>query len=169
MEVIDFLKQHPFIFGLVIGLLVAAVVWIKGLLRSGKLNKETAKLKESLYTKMQIDTKGNITRENELEQLRKENENLRVSLKSLQQKPGRAEIRQLHVFDKAIHSMLAKAPGFAPTWEMVLKEAEDEIQMTESGLSAFVRKVFIPQKSLPKEDTDTNEAKLIDYEENKDE
>lgn len=165
MEVIDFLRQHPFIFGLVIGLLVAAIVWIKGLFKTRKLNKEATKLKESLYTKMQIDTKGHMTRENELEQLRKENENLRISLKSLQQKPGRAEIRQLHVFDKAIHSMLAKAPGFAPTWEMVLKEAEEEIQMSETGISAFVRKVFIPQKSLPR---DTDEAKLIDYEEKKD-
>jgi len=166
MEFIDFLKQHPFLFGFFIGLLITIGVWIKGLLKTRGLNKEIAKLKESLYTKMQIDTKGHMTRENELEQLRKHNENLRVSLKSLQQKPGRAEIRQLHVFDKAIHSMLAKAPGFAPTWEMVLKDAEEEIRQTESGISAFVRKVFIPGKSLPK---DTEDAKLIDYEEKKDE
>jgi hypothetical protein len=164
MEIIDFLRQHPFIFGLVIGLLVALGLWIKSLFKYRKQGKEITKLKESLYTKMQIDTKGHMTRENELEQLRKENENLRVSLKSLQQKPGRAEVRQLHVYDKAIHSMLAKAPGFAPTWEMVLKEAEDEIQLTERGFSAFMRKVFVPSKSLPK---DTDEAKLIDYEEKK--
>ena len=166
MEVIDFLRQHPFLFGLFIGLLIAIGIWIKGLFKAGKLSKETTKLKESLYTKMQIDTKGHMTRENELEQLRKENENLRVSLKSLQQKPGRAEIRQLHVYDKAIHAMLAKAPGFAPTWEMVLKEAEEEIQLTESGISSFMRKVFVPSKSLPK---NTDEAKLIDYEEKKEE
>ncbi|MBT8489648.1 MAG: hypothetical protein KJN62_01230, partial [Deltaproteobacteria bacterium] len=82
MEVIDFLRQHPFLFGLFIGLLIAIGIWIKGLFKARKLSKETAKLKESLYTKMQIDTKGHMTRENELEQLRKENENLRVSLKS---------------------------------------------------------------------------------------
>jgi len=166
MEVIDFFRQHHFLFGLFIGLLIAIGIWIKGLVKARKLSKETAKLKESLYTKMQIDTKGHMTRENELEQLRKENENLRVSLKSLQQKPGRAEVRQLHVYDKALHSMLAKAPGFAPTWEMVLKEAEEEIRLTETGFSAFMRKVFVPGKSLPK---DTHEAKLIDYEEKKEE
>ena len=166
MEVIDFLKQHPFLFGLFIGLLIAIGIWIKGLFKARSLGKEITKLKESLYTKMQIDTKGHMTRENELEQLRKENENLRVSMKALMHKPGRAEIRQLHVYDKAIHAMLAKAPGFAPTWEMVLKEAEEEIQLTESGISAFVRRVFIPQKSLPR---DTDEAKLIDYEEKKEE
>ncbi len=164
IEVIDFFKQHPFLFGLAVGLLIAAGIWIKGLFRSRGLNREITKLKESLYTKMQIDTKGHMSRENELEQLRKQNENLRISLKSLQQKPGRAEIRQLHVFDKAIHSMLAKAPGFAPTWEMVLRDAEDEIQQAETGISALVRKVFITQKSLPR---DTEEAKLLDYEEEK--
>lgn len=164
IEVIDFFKEHPFLFGLFVGLLIAIGIWIKGLFRARSLGKEITKLKESLYTKMQIDTKGQLTRENELEQLRKENENLRISMKSLQHKPGRAEIRQLHVYDKAIHAMLAKAPGFAPTWEMVLKEAEEEIQMSETGISAFVRKVFIPQKSLPR---DEEEAKLIDYEEKK--
>ncbi|HHO75666.1 MAG TPA: hypothetical protein ENN05_04475 [Deltaproteobacteria bacterium] len=166
MEVLDFFRQHPFLLGLAIGLLIAAGIWIKGLFRARVSNKEIEKLKESLYTKMQIDTKGHMTRENELEQLRKHNENLRVSLKSLQQKPGRAEVRQLHVYDKAIHSMLAKAPGFAPTWEMVLNDAEDEIRQTETGISAFVRKVFIPGKSLPK---NTEEVNLIDYEENKEE
>ena len=164
MEAIDFLRQHPFLLGLVIGLVIALGIWIKSLFKARSLAKEIKKLKESLYTKMQIDAKGHMTRENELEQLRKENENLRVSIKSLQQKPGRVEIRQLHVFDKAIHSMLAKAPGFAPTWEMVLKEAEEEIQQTETGISAFVRKVFVPTKGLPK---NTDEAKLIDYEEDK--
>jgi hypothetical protein len=107
-----------------------------------------------------------MTRESELEQLRKTNENLRITVRSLQNKPGRAEIRQLHVYDKAIHSMLAKAPGFAPTWEMVLKEAEDEIAQTETGIGAFMRKVFVPRKQLsPGED----EQKLIDYEDEKDE
>jgi hypothetical protein len=166
MEVVDFFKGHPFLLGLAVGLIAVLFVWVRGLLRCRGLNREMAKLKESLYTKMQIDAKGHLTRESELEQLRKANENLRITVRSLQNKPGRAEIRQLHVYDKAIHSMLAKAPGFAPTWEMVLKEAEDEIAQTETGIGAFMRKVFVPRKQLsPGED----EQKLIDYEDEKDE
>jgi len=110
---------------------------------------------------MEIDAKGHKTREDELEKLRKQNENLRITVKSLQQKPNRAEIRQLHVFDKAIHAMLARAPGFAATWEMVLKESEDEIEKSETGITAFMRKVFVPQRKLPSEE---DETKLIDYE-----
>jgi len=121
MEVVEFFRGHPFLLGLAVGFIAVLFVWVRGLLRCRSLNREMARLKESLYTKMQIDAKGYMTRESELEQLKKENENLRITVKSLQNKPGRAEIRQLHVYDKAIHSMLARAPGFAPTWEMVLK------------------------------------------------
>lgn len=165
MQVIDFFRTHPFLLGLVIGLVIALFVWLKGLVNARKLTKETGKLKESLYTKMEIDAKGHKTREDEFTKIKKENENLRVTVKSLQQKPGRNEIRQLHVYDKAIHSMLARAPGFAATWEIVLQEAEEEIQKTETGLSAFVRKVFVPQKPGSLEEPD--KAKLIDFEDRK--
>ena len=164
MEVVDFFQAHPFLLGLVAGLIAVLFVWARGLLRRRDLNREMARLKESLYTKMQIDAKGHMARESELEQLRKANENLRITVRSLQGKPGRAEIRQLHVYDRAIHSMLARAPGFAPTWEMVLKEAEDEIAQTETGVAAFMRKVFAPGKRLPAEE---GEQKLIDYENKK--
>ncbi|HNR51645.1 MAG TPA: hypothetical protein PKI80_08680, partial [Deltaproteobacteria bacterium] len=68
--------------------------------------------------------------------------------------------RQLHVYDRAIHAMLARAPGFAPTWEMVLKEAEDEVAQAETGITAFMRKVFTSQKQIP---TEGGEQKLIDH------
>ncbi len=166
MEIVEFFRGHPFLLGLAVGLIAVLFVWVRGLLRCRSLNREMARLKESLYTKMQIDAKGHMTRESELEQLRKTNENLRITVRSLQNKPGRAEIRQLHVYDKAIHSMLAKAPGFAPTWEMVLKEAEDEIAQTETGIAAFMRKVFVPMKQIP---AGEDEQKLIDYEDEKNE
>ncbi|MGC9325619.1 MAG: hypothetical protein ACP5G0_12835 [Desulfomonilia bacterium] len=161
MEIIEFFRDNPFPLGLLIGLAIAFIMWARGLIKSRSLNREISKLKESLYTKMQIDAKGHQSRENELEHLRKANENLRITVKSLQQKPGRTEIRQLHVYDKAIHTMLARAPGFAATWEIVLKEAEEDVEKSETGITAFMRRVFMPQKpmSLPE-----SGAKLIDYE-----
>lgn len=165
-EFFDFLGRHPFITGLLIGFIIALAIWLRGLLQQRSLRREIASLKESLYTKLQIETKGHMTRENELEELKRQNENLRLTVGTLQQKPGRSEIRQLHVYDKAVHSMLARAPGFAPTWEMVVREAEEEVRQTETGITAFFRKVFIPQTSLPKTG---NDAKLIDHEGKKDE
>jgi len=165
-EVFDFLTLHPFLSGLLVGLVVAIAVWIKGLLRLRSLRKEITSLKESLYTRMQIETKGHMTRENELEVLKKQNENLRITVSSLQNKPGRSEIRQLHIFNRAVHSMLARAPGFAPTWEIVLKEAEEEVQKSETGITAFFRRVFVTQQALPK---NGEEPKLIESEQKKDE
>jgi len=145
-EAYHFLTGHPFLSGLFLGLALAVFLWVKGLFRQRSLSKEIARLKDSLYTKMQIETKGSMSRENELEELKRQNENLRITVSALQQKPGRAEIRQLHVYDRAVHAMLARAPGFAASWEMVLKEAEEEVKLTETGLAAFVRRVFLPQK-----------------------
>ncbi len=165
-DIYYFLTQHPFFTGLLTGLIITVVVWLQSLLKQRTLRKEIANLKESLYTKLQIEAKGHMTRENELDELKRQNENLRVTLRSLQQKPGRAEIRQLHVYDKAVHAMLARAPGFAPTWEMVVREAEEEIRQTESGISAFFRRVFISPSPTLKEGTGT---RLIDHEEKKEE
>jgi hypothetical protein len=144
-DIIDFFQAHPFILGLSIGLMIAVFCWVKGLFRSMSLKKEIKQLKESVYTKMQLETKGQMAISDELGTIRKENENLRITVKSLQQKPGRAEIRQFHIYDKAIRTLLGKSPGFGPAWEMVLKEAEEEFHQTETGFRAFVRKVFSPQ------------------------
>ena len=56
----------------------------------------------------------------ELDSLKQQNENLRMTINTLEQKPGRAEIRTLHVYDKAINLMQKRAPGFAPVWQEVL-------------------------------------------------
>jgi hypothetical protein len=157
-DVINFFQSHPFYLGLVIGLLLAFFTWVKGILKSMSLRKEIRQLKESMYTKMKVETKGQLALDDEIGHLRNENENLRVSVKSLQQKPGRAEIRQLHIYDKAIRTLLGKSPGFGPAWEMVLKEAEEDFRHTETGLRAFVRQVFspvIPQQIPGKNMTET--------------
>jgi hypothetical protein len=143
-DVIDFFQAHPFYLGLVIGLLLTIFTWVKGILKAMSLRKEIKQLKESMYAKMKVETKGQMALDDEIEHLRNENENLRVSVKSLQQKPGRAEIRQLHIYDKAVRSLLGKSPGFGPAWEMVLKEAEEDFRQSETGLRAFIRQVFSP-------------------------
>jgi hypothetical protein len=158
-DVINFFQSHPFYFGLVIGLLLVIFTWVKGVLRAMSLKKEIKQLKEGMYTKMKVETKGQMALGDEIEHLRNENENLRVSVKSLLQKPGRAEIRQLHIYDKAIHSLLGKSPGFGPAWEMVLKEAEENFRQSETGLRAFIRQVFspvMPQQIPGKNITDTD-------------
>jgi hypothetical protein len=138
------LLQHPFVIGLGVGLIVAVVFWISGLMNRRGLVKELATLREHLQRQMEINQKGSDAQKKELEELRKQNENLRVTNSTLKGKPGRAEIQTLTVYDKALHIMNGRAPGFGPAWESAVKEAEMEVAQADSGIMPMLRKVFRP-------------------------
>ena len=144
---------HPFVLGLGLGLILTLVVWIQGILKRRSLAKDIANLKNHLHTQMEISAKGNETSRSELEALKKQAENLRITVATLKSKPGRAELRTLHIYDKAIHLMFERAPGFAPAWESILKEAEQDMEQTEKGFFPLIRKVFRP--SLPQDTQST--------------
>jgi hypothetical protein len=91
---------------------------------------------------MKITNAGNSTLVLELEKIKTENENLRISVQTLNQKPGRAELRLLNIYDAALRKMMSQAPGFSTAWENSLQEAEREYEANESGLKSIVSKVF---------------------------
>jgi len=140
---------HPFTIGLGIGLVVAVIVYFRGIMQRRSVVKGNQTLREHLQTQMEINAKGNESMRKELEDIRKQNENLRISNANLKHKASRAELRTLVLYDKAIHLMYARAPGFAPAWESVLKEAEAEMEQTETGVLPFIRKVFRPSLANP--------------------
>ena len=141
-----------------------AVGWIlsylKSLLQIRKYKKELVSLQEHLNRQMKITNEGSKSLEKELEKLKKENENLRVSVKTLGQKPGRAEIRLLNIYDGALRKVMARVPGFSNAWEAALGEAEREYEENEKGIKAIVRKVLGPSLSH-------SVSKTVDVEENK--
>jgi hypothetical protein len=134
--------QEPFVMGLCIGLLLAVWIWGNGLMKRRELRKEVDKMKDHLGTQMEISNRGNKDMLAEVEKLRKGNEDLRVANATLKQKPGRQELQQLHVYDKALRILFQKAPGFAGAWESAVTEAEKELSANESGLMPFVRKLL---------------------------
>jgi hypothetical protein len=142
----EFLQQplNTFWIGLAIGLAIAVYVFFNGLLRRRELRQEERALKDQLHRQMRINDKGNEQVLGEAERLRKENENLRITVATLKAKPGRAEMVTLNIYDRAIRLMHQRAPGFAPAWEGVLSEAQKEVEQTDTGLLAMVRKVFRP-------------------------
>jgi hypothetical protein len=121
-----------------------------------KLQAEHRLLQEHLNMKMKIEAKGISDMEQEKEHLKQMNENLRITNQTLQTKPGRPELRLLCLYDQAIHIMLARAPGFAPTWQAVLAEVEMEMQKTDQGMRAFVKKVFRPSAQPESLSTQSN-------------
>jgi len=144
----EYLK-HPFTLGLLLGLAVAAVAWKSGFSARRRLAKDIRKLENELRelqghlnTQLKINAQGNDSIQKELEEQKRQNENLRVSLASLQSKPGKAELRHAQITENAVRLMREQAPGFAPAWEKAMRQAEVELEAGESGLKKLVRRVI---------------------------
>jgi hypothetical protein len=144
---IEALKQE-FVWGLLIGLLVALFLWKSGYAARRaagreikRLENEIRELQKHLNTQLKINASGNETLQEELESLRGQNENLRMLNAGLQHKPGRAEMRKLEVYESALAAMRQQAPGFAPAWENAVIQAEEDMTAAESGLRKLVRRI----------------------------
>jgi len=149
MEFLKNLLSEPFVLGLIVGLLPTALAWKSALATKllakkerQKLEKEIAELKTHLQTQLKINAHGNESLQKELEQLRAQNETLRINLAAAQQKPGRAEMRHLQITEAAIRTMREQAPGFAQAWERAIRDAEQIAEQQDSGLVKLVRRIM---------------------------
>ena len=133
---------NPFAKGLAIGFIVCVIVYLRGLLRRRELAKEVDRLRAHLHTKLEIDSADNERRKSELGRLKQERDNLRITVQSLNQKPGRKEIRQYYIYQTALDIMFEKAPGFAPAWQVTLKEAERLFEQSESGVVPLLKRLM---------------------------
>ena len=61
---------NPFLRGLAIGLAVALILWVRGLLKTRELNGNLKKLREHLHTKLEIDSAENERRKAEMDKVR---------------------------------------------------------------------------------------------------
>lgn len=149
MDLLHKALQEPFSWGLMVGLLIAGFLWKSGFTARRqaareikRLEAEMKELQGHLNTQLKINATGNESLQAELNALKQQNETLRVNNATLQQKPGRAEQRQLQIYDIAIRAMREQAPGFAPAWEKALRHGEAEVDAAESGLKKLVRRVI---------------------------
>ena len=142
-EIMNFEFTAETILLILMGTAIGALLtYLKSLLTIRKHKKELNEYKAHLERQMKITDAGNSTLVSDLEKLKKENENLRISVKTLGQKPGRAELRLLNIYDAALRKMMSQAPGFSSAWENSLQEAESEYEANETGLKSIVGKVF---------------------------
>ena len=149
MEYLTEALKHPFTWGLLLGLLVAAFLWKAGFSARRNVARdlkrvegELKNLQGHLNTQLKINASGNQSLQAELDALRMQNETLRVNNAALQLKPGRAEQKLLQIHEIAIRTMREQAPGFAPAWEKAQRQAEAELDAAESGLKKLVRRVI---------------------------
>jgi len=120
------------------------ISYIKSRFEVSAIKSELREYQEHLNRQLKLTADGSKSLENELEQLKKDNENLRISVQTLGQKPGRAEVRLLNIYDSALRRMMLKAPGFSSAWEVALQEAELEYEENEKGFKSIINKVFGP-------------------------
>ncbi len=135
-------------YGLLVGLLFSFYVWFRGYQERRRLSLELKRLRTHLDTHLELSYEGTNKRKSEIERLQRENENLRVTVKAWQQKPDRREVRQLHVYDSAVRSLMQNAPGFAPHWEAALQKAEEVISEEDRGVLAFARRLVLPKRRV---------------------
>ena len=91
---------------------------------------------------MDIESAGVNKLKAENEELKKANENLRITNAALAQKPGRAEVQRLQIYQKAVDRLIINSPGFGAAWQSALKESEDEFEKIYSGTQAFWKKIL---------------------------
>jgi len=135
------------------------ISYIKSRFEVRVYKKEIKEYKEHLNRQMRITNEGSKNLENDLAQSKKENENLRISVKTLGQKPGRSELRLLNIYDGALRKMMLKAPGFSSAWEVALQEAEREYEENEKGFKSIINKVFGPSITHHVQTTQENNKK----------
>ncbi len=149
MDYIQEALKNPFIWGLLIGLLITGFVWKSGFSARRAVSRDLKRVEEELKnlqghlnTQLKINASGNESLQIDLEALRRQNETLRVNNAALQQKPGRAEQKLLQIHEIAIRTMREQAPGFASAWEKALRQGEAELDAADSGLKKLVRRVI---------------------------
>jgi hypothetical protein len=169
MDQVFYVLSQPFTWGLVVGLFMMVVTWRLmhkdvSMLRSDnkRLIEENRELQSHLGTQLKINASGNAQLEKQLEEFKEQNETLRMNLNLAQQKPGRAERRQLEMLEAAASTMREQAPGFAPAWEKAMRDAEVHQQEAEGGLKKLMRKVMPNRKTARVISMHENEIKDVE-------
>lgn len=138
------------LYGIAGGLAVALIVFIVMSIRMNSIRsaaaKEAKRLKDMLTDRMELESEGLNKLKKENEELKKMNENLRISLQTYAQKPGRKELQRLTVYQTAADRLTINSPGFGAAWQAALKESEEEFEKTYIGVHPFIRKL-IPIKT----------------------
>ena len=142
--------MQNFLIGLGVGVVLAIVLVVIMSVKRHKemlaVKQETERLKRMLTDRMDLESEGLSKLKEQNEDLKKQNENLRISLSTYSQKPGRKEVARLHVYQLAVDRLTINSPGFGAAWQAALKESEDEFQKTYVGVQPFIKRL-IPIKT----------------------
>lgn len=118
------------------GFYLGCVFLVIALYQYFRLKGELSRFRRHLSDKLEIEAETMKKLKQEQENLRRENESLRIKVNALNEVPDRKVQRDLEIYARAEKRMLLSVPGFAPAWETAKTEAHNEMAEEESGKSA---------------------------------
>ena len=122
---------NTFVFGFLLG----TVFLLMALWNHWKTKREFGRYKTHLSDKLELDSRNLQELNKERTRLTQENENLRVQIARLNERPDNKLQREVEILARAEKHMMMNAPGFAPAWEMAKSQAASSLQSEETGQS----------------------------------
>ncbi len=126
---------------------------------------EFRRYKKMLSDKLELEQRQINNLGGERERLKQENENLRVKIQQLNERPENKTSRDLEIYARAEKQMKIGAPGFAGAWELAKEAAQNQLAEEEKGASlpkrifrALVGGGTSSAQNLPTETTTKNMA-----------
>jgi len=137
MDAIKEFFSHPFVWGLCLGLLFAVIsAW-----GHFKTKREYRRYRRHLSDKLELEARQYELLRKDKENLAKENENLRLRVGQLNEKPDQKVMRDMEILTRAEKRMMVQAPGFAAAWETAKAAAAEEVTAEDQGRS-LPRRLF---------------------------
>src|ERR1700751_6098703 len=135
------LTHDHFFCGLGVGILLGLIGIVLTVLRLWEARREVNRLRRHLADKLELEADATNRLKADLQNLKSQNENLRMKVSSLSQTPDRKQQRDLEGYARAERYMVSQSPGFPAVGEQAKRLAVGEIETKEKRQS-LPRRVF---------------------------
>ena len=136
----DFLN-NSFYWGLGIGVVLGLIGIGFTIMRLWDTKGEVRRLKRHLADKLELESEATNRLRVDLQELKQQNENLRIKVANLNQFPDKRLQRELEVYARAERFMVSSSPGFPAVWEEAKRSAVTDLEQEENGKS-LPKRVF---------------------------
>jgi hypothetical protein len=137
----NFLNNHHFYLGLCVGAAVGLMIIAFALMRLWDTKAEVKRLKRHLADKLELEADATNRLRLDLQELKQQNENLRIKVANLNQYPDKRLNRELEIYARAERFMVSSSPGFPAVWEEAKRTALNGLEQEETGKS-LPKRVF---------------------------
>jgi cell division protein FtsB len=135
------LLQHHFVLGLGIGVVLGLIGIGFATIRLVATKGEVRRLKRHLADKLELEAEATNRLRQDLQDLKQQNENLRIKVANLNQYPDKRIQRELEIYARAEKFMVSSSPGFPAVWEEAKRNALNGLEQEETGKS-LPKRVF---------------------------